>query len=699
MYSPDQTKALQKLTTGLMEKNSQGQITDKDIETLRDVLRFHEHRYYILNDPLVADFEYDQLYKALEKLEKENPGLRTPDSPTQRVAKELTKEFPTVSHLVPMLSLDNSYNADDLVDFDRRARELAKVDVLEYCVEPKFDGASISLIFEKDMLVRGATRGNGVQGDDITTNIRQIRTIPLSAAISKYGLQEIEIRGEVLMSKQNFKKYNDQLAEQNLPPLANPRNAAAGTLRIKDPKEVSKRNLEAFLYQISHYTQLPGKEVDPIVNTHSGCLNMLWELGFRSPVKEKKVLKGIEAVIAYCHEFEQQRDDLPYEIDGMVIKVNDTHQQELLGMTTHHPRWAIAYKFKARQATSKLRAVEFQVGRTGSVTPVAKIDPVPIGGVTVGSISLFNEEVIKDKDLMIGDTVLVERAGDVIPYIVKSLPELRSGTEQKIVFPTKCPVCGDKLEKPEEEAVWRCSNINCEAQVVERIIHFTSKDAMDIRGLGEANIRKFYSLGFLKDVPGIYELPFDKIGTLEGFGKKSITNLQTAIETSKAQPIHRLIFALGIRYVGETTAKTLAHAVKHLLDLKDYSLEDLQNLEDIGPKVAGSVHQFFQNLDNIATLQKLEQLGLKLKNDKKDLVTGGNLTGQTFLFTGTLPTLKRSDAEAMVESNGGKLLSSVSANLTYLVAGEDAGSKLEKAKKITSIKIITEAEFLSLIHH
>jgi DNA ligase (NAD+) len=699
MYSPDQTKALQKLTTGLMEKNSQGHIADKDIETLRDVLRFHEHRYYIQNDPLIADFEYDQLYKALENLEKENPALRTPDSPTQRVAKELTAAFPTVSHLVPMLSLDNSYNADDLIDFDRRARELAKVEVLEYCVEPKFDGASISLIFENDMLVRGATRGNGVQGDDITTNIKQIRSIPLSAAISKHGLEQIEIRGEVLMSKQNFKKYNDALAEQNLAPLANPRNAAAGTLRIKDPKEVSKRNLEAFLYQISHYTQLPGKEVDPIVNSHSGCLTMLWDLGFRSPVKEKKVLKGIEAVVAYCHEFEQQRDDLPYEIDGMVIKVNDIHQQELLGMTTHHPRWAIAYKFKARQATSKLRAVEFQVGRTGSVTPVAKIDPVPIGGVTVGSVSLFNEEVIKDKDLMIGDTVLVERAGDVIPYIVKSLPELRNGTEQKIVFPTTCPVCGDKLEKPEEEAVWRCSNINCEAQVVERIIHYTGKDAMDIRGLGEANIRKFFSLGFLKDVPGIYELPFDKIGTLEGFGKKSITNLQTAIETSKAQPIHRLLFALGIRYVGETTAKTLAHAVKHLLDLKDYSLEDLQNLEDIGPKVAGSVHQFFQNLDNIATLQKLEQLGLKLKNDKKDLATGGNLSGQTFLFTGTLPTLKRSDAEAMVESNGGKLLNSVSANLTYLVAGEEAGSKLEKAKKITSIKIITEAEFLSLIHH
>ncbi|HUP11404.1 MAG TPA: NAD-dependent DNA ligase LigA, partial [Niastella sp.] len=460
------------------------------------------------------------------------------------------------------------------------------------------------------------------------------------------------------------------------------------------PRVVGKRNLEAFLYQISHYTQLPGKEGSTELDSHSGCLNMLWDLGFRSPMKEKKVLKGIDAVIEYCHEFEKQRDNLPYEIDGMVIKINDIHQQERLGMTTHHPRWAIAFKFKARQATSKLKAVEFQVGRTGSVTPVAKIEPVPIGGVTVGSVSLFNEDVIKEKDLMIGDTVLVERAGDVIPYIVKSLPELRNGTEKKIDFPATCPVCGDKLEKPEEEAVWRCSNINCEAQVVERIIHFTSKDAMDIRGLGEANIRKFYALGFLKDVPGIYQLPFDQIATLEGLGKKSITNLQTAIETSKAQPIHRLIYALGIRHVGETTAKTLAHAVKHVLELKDYTLEALQGLEDIGPKVAGSVHQFFHNWDNIATLEKLEELGLKLKNDKRDLTTGGNLGGQTFLFTGTLPTLKRSDAEAMVETNGGKILSSVSANLNYLVAGDEAGSKLEKAKKITSIKIITEAEFL-----
>jgi DNA ligase, NAD-dependent len=697
MYSPDQTKTLQKATTNLMDKNSRGKITEKDIEELREVLRFHEHRYYILNDPLIADVEYDQLYKALEQIETANPNLLTPDSPTQRVARGLTKEFPAALHLVPMLSLENSYNAQDLVDWDKRIRETAKLKEIAYCVEPKFDGASISLIYENDMLARGATRGNGVQGDDITTNIKQIRSVPLSAKFSKYGLEQVEIRGEVLMSKANFKKYNEGLAEQNLPPLANPRNAAAGTLRIKDPKEVGKRNLEAFLYSVSHVTHLPGTKEAEALKSHSGSLQMLWDLGFRSPVKEKKVLKGIDAVIEYCDAFEKLRDELPYEIDGMVIKVDDIELQDQLGMTTHHPRWAMAYKFKARQATSRLKAVEFQVGRTGSITPVAKIEPVPIGGVTVGSISLFNEEVIREKDLMIGDMVLVERAGDVIPYIVKSLPDVRSGKEKPIVFPTHCPVCGDELEKPEGEAVWRCSNINCQAQVLQRLIHFTSKDAMDIRGLGEANIIKFYDLGFLRTIPDIYRLPYDKIRQLERSGEKSVTNLQKAIETSKQQPLHRLIFALGIRYVGQTTAKTLAHAVKHMLELKDYTLEDLQNLEDIGPKVAGSVHQFFGNDDNINVLKELEELGLKLKNEKKDFVSGGNLTGQTFLFTGTLPTLKRSEAEAMVEANGGKLLSSVSANLNYLVAGEEAGSKLEKAKKITSVKIISEAEFLSLI--
>jgi DNA ligase (NAD+) len=671
-------------------------IPSGQIHPLRNVLRFHEYRYYILNDPLLSDVEYDQLYAALTAMEQADSALITPDSPTQRVAGGLTPSFPTVQHLVPMLSLENSYNADDLLDFDRKAREQSGIDAIEYCVEPKFDGASISLIYENDQFIRGATRGDGVEGEDITTNCKQIRSIPLSAGFSSLGIHQVEIRGEVLMNKNNFRKYNEQMLAQNLPPLANPRNAASGALRIKDPKEVAKRNLEAFLYHISYVIPEKGQTLPNALDTHAGALQLLWDIGFRSPEKEKKICKNIREVIDYCSAFEAGRDDLPYEIDGMVIKVNDIALQEKLGMTTHHPRWAIAFKFKARQATSTLRAVEFQVGRTGSITPVAKIEPVPLSGVTVSSISLHNEDFIRERDIMIGDQVLVERAGDVIPYIVKALTEIRTGKETPIVFPTHCPVCGDPLFKPEEEAVWRCININCEAQVVERIIHYTSKDAMDLRGLGEANIRKFHQLGYLKDIPGIYHLPFEELGKMEGFGEKSITNLREAIEKSKLQPLHRLIYALGIRYVGETTAKTLANATGYLPDLKQLNLEELRSLEDVGVKVAESVYQFFHNDDNIHMLQRLEEAGVQLQNQKKQSQAEGILSGKTFLFTGTLNKLKRSEAEEMVEAKGGKLLSGVSSKLNYLVVGEDAGSKLEKAKKLGSVQILSEDDFLKI---
>ena len=650
-----------------------------------------------MSDPLIADKEYDILYAALEKMETADPSLITPDSPTQRVAKGITSNFPVVQHMVPMLSLENSYNAEDLQDFDRKAKELSGLTNIEYCVEPKFDGAGISLIYEDDKLVRGATRGDGVEGEEITINVKQIRSVPLSAKFSAYGIKQVEIRGEVMMNKESFRKYNESLLAQNLPPLANPRNAASGALRIKDPKEVAKRSLEAFLYHISDVISINGEHSTSSFHTHSGALDMLWELGIRSPHKEKKVCKNIQEVIQYCQEFEAKRDDLPYEIDGMVIKVNNLELHDKLGMTTHHPRWAIAYKFKARQATSRLRAVEFQVGRTGSVTPVAKIEPVPIGGVTVSSISLHNEEFIRERDIMIGDQVLVERAGDVIPYIVKALTDVRNGNEQPIHFPKNCPVCNDELVKPEEEAVWRCTNLNCPAQVVERIIHFTSKDAMDIRGLGEANIRKFYELGFLKDVPGIYDLPYDQIRTLEGFGERSLQNLKDAIEKSKAQPLHRLMNAMGIRYVGETTAKVLANSVEHMLEYANYSKEDLLKLDDVGVKVAESIYQFFHNQDNIDMLTKLESSGINLKNIRQQVSGDGQLGGLTFLFTGTLNEMKRSEAEAMVEQYGGKILGGVSSKLNYLVVGEDAGSKLEKAKKIASIRIITEREFIEMI--
>lgn len=697
MYSKETTITLQEHTQELLKDIPETLASQEHTEQLRKALRFHEYRYYILSDPLIADGEYDQLFKLLERTEQAHQSWITKDSPTQRVARELTGNFMTVQHLVPMLSLDNSYNEADLRDFDRKARQLSKLDTITYCVEPKFDGGSISLIYENDLLVRGATRGNGVAGDDVTTNVKQIRTLPLSARFSDYGLQQVEIRGEVLMNKNSFKKYNDALVEKGLAPLANPRNAAAGTLRIKDPAEVRRRNLEAFVYHISDYTLLPGKEIPEELTTHAGSLQLLWELGFRSPVKEMRVFEGIDAVVAYCLEFENRRDDLPYEIDGMVIKVNRFDLQDELGMTSHHPRWAMAFKFKARQGTSKLLNVDFQVGRTGSITPVAKIEPVYIGGVTVSSISLFNEDVIREKDLMIGDTVLVERAGDVIPYIVKPLSELRTGSETKIAFPRDCPVCASQLFKEEGEAAWRCINIECPAQVVERMIHYVSKNALDIKGFGEANIRKFYELGLLKDIPGIYKLNFEAIGNLEGFGAKSIEKLQEAIQHSKQQPLHRLIFALGIRFVGETTAKVLARKVNHLLDLKHFSQETLQQLEDIGPKVAGSIVDFFSNNDNIQMLQELETLGIQLHNSSQERHGGGQLDGITFLFTGTLPTLKRSEAEKMAEAKGGKILGGVSAKLNYLVVGEDAGSKLDRAKKLNTVKIINEADFLKMI--
>jgi len=667
------------------------------IDELRKILRFHEYRYYVMNDPLISDFEYDQLYKALEKIELNNPSLITKDSPTQRVGSSLNEGFETVQHLVPMLSLENSYNADDLIDWDRKARELTKLENIEYCIEPKFDGASISLIYENDLLIRAATRGDGVEGEDITNNIKQIRSVPLSAPFSEYGIQQIEIRGEVIMSKKSFEKYNIWLAEQGQTTLANPRNAASGSLRMKDPKEVSRRNLEAFLYHVSYFINRQ-QTTDHRLQTHSGMLEMLWQCGFRSPQKEKQVVNGIEEVIKHVHDFEEMRDTLPYEIDGMVVKVNNLQLQDEMGMTTHHPRWAIAFKFKARQATTKLRAIEFQVGRTGAVTPVAKLDPVFIGGVTVSSISVHNQEYIKEKDLKIGDNVLIERAGDVIPQIVKSLPDLRDGTESDIVFPTHCPVCGSTLFKEETEAVWRCINIECEAQVVERIIHFVSKDAMDIKSFGEANVRKFYELKLIKDIPGIYHLDFNAISQLEGFGKKSIDNLRAAIEASKQQSLNRLIYALGIRFVGETTAKTLANAIENLFDLQHKTEEALQELEDVGVKVAKSVFEFFHNKENIAMLHELQKAGLQFKNEKRETVAAGGLAGQTFLFTGTLAKLKRSEAEAMAEQQGGKIVSGVSAKLNYLIVGEDAGSKLEKAKKINTIKIITEDEFLQLIN-
>ena len=692
MYPKDQIIAFQALAKEYLTNPH-----TVELDSLKKLLKFNEYQYYVLNEPLISDYEYDQLYQQLLSIESANTALITPDSPSQRVGNSLNTSFVTIPHLVPMLSLENSYNADDLIDFDRKATEGAGYEKLTYCVEPKFDGASISLVYENDLLIRACTRGDGVAGEDITQNIKQIKSIPLSIPLGEYGIKQIEIRGEVIMSKDAFAAFNEKLKLKQQAPLANPRNAAAGSLRMKDPKEVAERNLDAFIYHISYVLPIPGAKLTPLLQSHSGTLSLLWNLGFRSPQKERKIIEGVHNVIDYCTSFEIGRDQLPYDIDGLVIKIDDVMLQEKLGMTSHHPRWAIAYKFKARQATTIIENVEFQVGRTGAVTPVAKLQPVALGGVTVSSISMHNEEYIKEKDIRLGDTVIIERAGDVIPQIVQSISSLRKGTEQMITFPTSCPACNATLEKEEAEAVWRCISPLCKAQIVERIIHFVSKDAMDIKSFGEANIRKFYEIGILPNVPAVYTLDFEKVTQLEGFGKKSIDNLQAAIANSKNQPLYRLIYGLGIRFVGETTAKTVASQIQHILDLTNLTEEQLQSFEDVGVKVAKSIYAYFHEENNIAMIRQLESLGLNMIQTNTTAIDG-NLAGLNFLFTGTLKQLKRTEAEAMVESKGGHILGGVSSKLNYLVVGEDAGSKLEKAKKIASIKVISEIDFIELIN-
>ena len=700
MYSKEQEAKLiqlskELLNTDISQIKTQNQAKEI-IEKLREVIRYHDWRYYVLADPVISDYEYDKLFHKLKDLEAKFPDLITPDSPTQRVANELIKEFPKVQHLAPMLSLDNSYNEEDLKEFDRRVREITGLNLVEYSVEPKFDGAGIALVYENDLFIRGSTRGDGQVGDDITPNLRTIKSIPLVANFSKYGIHKIEIRGEVLIRKDVFKKLNEERLEEGLPPLANPRNAAAGTLRLQDPKEVAKRGLEAFVYQITYATDKNGNNLlGTKIKKHNEAIKMLFELGFKSPYKEIKVCKGIEEVIDYCNLWQEKRDDYPYEIDGMVVKVNDISLYDILGATSHHPRWAIAYKFKARQATTRILKVVFQVGRTGAITPVAKLEPVEIGGVIVSSVSLINEDFIKEKDIRIGDLVLVERAGDVIPYVVKVIKEARTGEEKPIEFPKNCPSCGSPIVKPVGEAVYRCVNINCPAQVVERIRHFASKDAMDIRGLGEATVKRFYKLGILKSIPDIYRLPFDKIKNLEGFGEKSAENLRKAVEESKNRPIYRLIYGLSIRYVGLATAKTLAKEIKCVEELQNWSVEKLMTLPDIGYVVAHSIYDFFHNEQNLKTIEELKKLGVKTCEEKEKL-KADKLQGLTFVFTGELECCSRKEAQEIVESLGGKATNSVSRKTSYLVVGKNPGSKLQKAQKL-GVKIINEEEFLKLI--
>lgn len=679
-----------------------------DIKTLRDVLIFHERKYYLENNPLISDYEYDTLFKQLEALEDQNPTLVTLDSPTQRVSTDLSGDFPPVQHTVPMLSLENSYNEDDLNDFDASIKKLCGLDTntdIEYCVEPKFDGGSIALVYENDVLVRAATRGNGSFGEEMTPNARTMPTIPLYAAFSKYGIVKAELRGEALIRKDNFEKINKEREKEGLTLFANPRNAATGGLRTKDANETRRRKLETFVYQLAYAIDQEGNSVLPTLITHVKGINLLGELGFKIPNEEKSVCKNIADVHQFVQKWEEKRDGYDYEIDGMVIKVNRLEMQEKCGYTAHHPKWAIAYKFKAKQATSKLLAVEYQVGKVGSITPVAKIEPVYLAGVTVSSISLHNEEFIKSKDLRISDTVLVERAGDVIPYIVKSFPELRTGVEEIINFPNFCPVNNTdhliNLVKEDGEAAWRCPNCVCGAQDLQRMIFHVSKEAMDIDGFGKSYVERFYDLGWLHDISDIYNLDYDKIAMLEGFGKRSAENIKSSVEKAKKNPIHRLLHSLSIHHLGKKAAKLIAEQINHVFDLKDWTVERYLEIKDIGPVVAQNVSAWISNPSNVSMLEKMEAYGVNLSQTEEDkplqVAEGAIFSGKTILFTGTLLEMGRKEAEEKAAKAGARNISAVSSNLDILVVGEKAGSKLKKAQELGTVRILTEAEFLSLI--
>ncbi|HMS50882.1 MAG: NAD-dependent DNA ligase LigA [Sphingobacteriales bacterium] len=710
-YTASQIASLDKLTKQLLAYQALMDVPESETQNLanqlRQVINYHDWRYYVLADSNIPDTNYDYLFDALKALESQYPETKTPDSPTQRVAHGVVDEFTTVAHLTPMLSLDKAYTEQNITDWVATVQKLIEGAVPSFMIEPKLDGSSIALVYENDLLIRGATRGDGERGDDITHNLKTLPTIPLRANFSKYGIAKAEVRGEVLISKHSFEQINLQRKERGESELANPRNSAAGALRQKDSSKMAERQLEAFIYQISAAYDADGNNLlAKQIVSHSQCIEILSQIGFRitksvNGVANNKIYTQIDDAITDCIAFKNARNLYPYEIDGVVVKLNDLRQQDQCGSTSHHPRWAIAYKFDSRQAATTLESVDFQVGRTGAVTPVARLKTVNLAGANITNVSLHNQDFITEKDIRIGDTVLVERSGDVIPYIVKVLTENRTGQEQAIVFPDICPSCGTHLVRPQDEAIWRCINSECPAQVEEKIIHFVSKDAMDIRGLGREIIIRMMREGFISQIPDIYRLPYEKIAILEGFGEKSVANLQANIEASKNQSLSRLIIGLGIREVGATKAITLANAAKSIAQIAKFTTEQLLGLTDFGPRIVENVHNFFANAHNLHLIAELESLGVNTLQRAEDAPqqSSDKLTGLNFLFTGSLPTLTRSQAEALVTENGGSVLGSVSKKLNYLVVGSDAGSKLEKAQKISTIKIISEAEFMHLLQN
>ena len=662
----------------------------KEVEKLRQRIRHHEYLYYVLDEPEISDAAFDKLMNRLKEMEAEHPELTTSDSPSVRVGGAPREGFQTVRHARPMMSLDNAFSYDALKAWDKRVREAAGRATIEYIAEHKFDGLSISLQYEDGVLVRGVTRGDGTTGEEVTPNVKTIRSVPLrvdTAVLKKAKLGvDFEVRGEVMMTKKAFEALNKQQEEIGGKIFVNPRNSAAGAVRVLDPRITAARKLDFFAY----YLYVDGKVPFP---KHSQSLQALQQMYFRASL-DWKLCDGIDAVIDYCTGWDDKREKLPYEIDGVVIKVNDTGLQSELGFTSKAPRWAIAYKYPARQEQTVVKDIVVQVGRTGTLTPVAMMDPVQVGGVTVSRSTLHNMDEIERLGLQIGDTVLIERAGEVIPHVLKVVKEGRDRRPFKM--PAKCPVCNSAIHKAEGEVAYRCVNAACPAKLKESLQHYAGRHAMNIDGLGEKIVDQLVEKGMVRDVADLYALKLDEVAELERLGEKSAQNLLGEIAASKKQPLSRLIYALGIRFVGERTGQLLAGHFSSLEELEKAKTEDLENVQEVGPKVAEAITEFFSEAANRNLIKKLSKAGVRPTAERREMKSQ-NLAGKTFVFTGGLANRSREDAGESVQQHGGKVSGSVSKKTDYVVVGTDPGSKYDKAKEL-GVTILTEAEFEKLIN-